>query len=64
VDGRRNDAALRRFGLASVVGSRDDLGAAIERALAASRRPDPRFAQLPSAASFVLATAQRARGGA
>jgi processive 1,2-diacylglycerol beta-glucosyltransferase len=61
---RRNDAALRRFGLATVVGSRGELGAAIERALAAARRPDPRFAQLPSAASFVLATAERRRGGA
>jgi processive 1,2-diacylglycerol beta-glucosyltransferase len=60
---RRNDAALRRFGLAGVVGSRGELGAAIERALGAARRPDPRFAQLPSAASFVLATAGLRRGG-
>jgi processive 1,2-diacylglycerol beta-glucosyltransferase len=60
---RRNDAALRRFGLASVVGSRGDLAQAIERALAGVRRPDPRFAHLPSAASLVLATAERRRGG-
>jgi processive 1,2-diacylglycerol beta-glucosyltransferase len=56
---RRNDAALRRFGLAAVVGSRGELGQAIERGLAGVRRPDPRFAQLPSAASLVLATAER-----
>jgi processive 1,2-diacylglycerol beta-glucosyltransferase len=58
---RRNDAALRRFGLAAVVGSRNELGEALERALDRVRRPDPRFAHLPSAASFVLATAQRRR---
>ena len=61
---RRNDAALRRFGLAAVVGSRSELGAALERALDRVRRPDPRFAELPSAASFVLAAAQRRRRGA
>jgi processive 1,2-diacylglycerol beta-glucosyltransferase len=60
---RRNDAALRRFGLATVVGSRAELGPAIERALERERRPDPRFADLPSAASFVLATANRHRTG-
>ena len=60
---RRNDAALRRFGLAAVVGSRSELGERpLERALDRVRRPDPRFAQLPSAASFVLATAERHRG--
>ncbi|MDP9256212.1 MAG: hypothetical protein M3Q31_06635 [Actinomycetota bacterium] len=58
---RRNDAALRRFGLAAVVGSRSELGDALERALDRVRRPDPRFANLPSAASFVLAAAQRHR---
>ena len=60
---RRNDAALRRFGLATVAGSRGELGPALERALERVRRPDPRFAHLPSAASFVLATAQRRRSG-
>ena len=58
---RRNDEALRRFGLAEVVDSRADLLGALERALARPRRPDPRFAQLPSAASLVLALAERAR---
>jgi processive 1,2-diacylglycerol beta-glucosyltransferase len=56
---RRNDAALRRFGLAAVVGSRRELGAVLQRSLAQPRRPDPRFAVLPSAASFVLAVADR-----
>ena len=37
--------------------------AELERALDRARRPDPRFADLPSAASFVLATAQRHRNG-
>jgi UDP-N-acetylglucosamine:LPS N-acetylglucosamine transferase len=59
---RRNDAALRRFGLAAVVGSRGDLGEALRRALDRVRRPDPRFADIPSAASLVLATARRYRG--
>lgn len=60
---RRNDAALRRFGLATVAGSRGELGEALARALDRPRRPDPRFAHLPSAASFVLATAERHRSG-
>jgi processive 1,2-diacylglycerol beta-glucosyltransferase len=54
---RVNDAALRHFGLAAVVDSRPELHAALQRALALPRRPDPRFAALPSAASFVLALA-------
>jgi UDP-N-acetylglucosamine:LPS N-acetylglucosamine transferase len=58
---RRNDAALRRFGLADVVASRGELRTALARAIARPRRPDPRFADLPSAASFVLALADRAR---
>jgi UDP-N-acetylglucosamine:LPS N-acetylglucosamine transferase len=58
---RRNDAALRRFGLADVVESRRELRTALARAIARPRRPDPRFADLPSAASFVLALADRAR---
>jgi UDP-N-acetylglucosamine:LPS N-acetylglucosamine transferase len=61
---RRNDAALRRFGLAAVVRSRSELAQALERALRQVRRPDPRFAHLPSAASVVLATAERHRGNA
>jgi UDP-N-acetylglucosamine:LPS N-acetylglucosamine transferase len=56
---RRNDAALRRFGLADVVANRRELRPTLERAIARRRRPDPRFADLPSAASFVLALADR-----
>jgi UDP-N-acetylglucosamine:LPS N-acetylglucosamine transferase len=52
---RRNDEAFRRFGLADVVAGRGELRQALQRAIARPRRPDPRFADLPSAASFVLA---------
>ena len=54
---RRNDAALRRFGLADVAAGKRDLRVAVARALARPRRIDPRFAELPSAASLVLAVA-------
>jgi UDP-N-acetylglucosamine:LPS N-acetylglucosamine transferase len=54
---RRNDAALRRYGLAAVVGSRRELRQALEAALSRPRRPDPRFGELSSAASHVLALA-------
>ena len=51
---RLNNRAFRRFGLADVVSSREELGAAIRRAFERGRgRPDD-FAALPSAASFVL----------
>ncbi len=55
---RKNDEALRQFGLAEVVETRAELRDALLRALDRSRRPDPRFAELPSAASFVLALAR------
>lgn len=58
---RRNDEALRRFGLAEVVETRPQLRSAMSRAFARTRRVDPRFASLPSAASFVLALADRSR---
>ena len=54
---RANNEAFRRFGLAQVAGSRAALGPALRRALAMPRRPDPRFSELPSAASRVLALA-------
>jgi UDP-N-acetylglucosamine:LPS N-acetylglucosamine transferase len=57
---RRNDEAFRRFGLADVVANRAELRQALQRAIARPRRPDPRFAELPSAASFVLALADGA----
>jgi hypothetical protein len=56
---RRNDAALRRFGLADVAAGKRDLRVAVARALVRPRRIDPRFAELPSAASLVLAVADR-----
>jgi UDP-N-acetylglucosamine:LPS N-acetylglucosamine transferase len=58
---RRNDEALRRFGLAEVVRTPMELAGALRRAVERPRRPDPRFAALPSAASFVLELADRAR---
>ena len=54
---RTNDRALRRFGLGDVVATPVELRGALARALARPRRPDPRFAELPSAASLVLALA-------
>ncbi len=57
---RQNDKALQRFGLADVVKTRPELLAALTRAIDRPRRPDPRFASLPSAASFVLALADAA----
>jgi len=52
---RVNNAAFRRFGLADVVDSRQELRAAIERALGNGRTSTSSFDRLPSAASFVLA---------
>ena len=51
---RVNNAAFKRFGLAEVAGSREELGDALVRALAASGKPDDSFARLPTAASAVL----------
>jgi processive 1,2-diacylglycerol beta-glucosyltransferase len=51
---RINNAAFRRFGLAEVAGSREQLGEALARALAVSGEPDESFARLPSAASAVI----------
>jgi UDP-N-acetylglucosamine:LPS N-acetylglucosamine transferase len=57
---RRNDEALRRFGLAEVAQTRRQLRSAIGGAIARPRRIDRRFASLPAAASFVLALADGA----
>jgi processive 1,2-diacylglycerol beta-glucosyltransferase len=57
---RRNDEALRRFGLAEVVQTRRQLRSAIGSAIERPRRIDRRFAALPAAASFVLALAEGA----
>jgi processive 1,2-diacylglycerol beta-glucosyltransferase len=51
---RVNNEAFARFGLAEVAGSREQLGDALIRALAASGAPDESFAELPTAASAVL----------
>jgi UDP-N-acetylglucosamine:LPS N-acetylglucosamine transferase len=54
---RLNNAAFRRFGLAEVAGTEDELASALRRALDEPRRPDLAYGALPSAASFVLAEA-------
>jgi processive 1,2-diacylglycerol beta-glucosyltransferase len=51
---RVNNEAYRRFGLAEVAGSRQELGEALVRAVAASGKPDETFDRLPTAASAVL----------
>jgi len=55
---RLNNEGYRRFDLADVVASRSELGRAIRAALARERMPLNGFAELPSAASFVLAAAR------
>jgi UDP-N-acetylglucosamine:LPS N-acetylglucosamine transferase len=52
---RANNKAFRRFGLAEVAADRVALAQALRRALASRRKPDRSFAELPSAASLVLA---------
>ena len=54
---RVNNEAYRRFGLAEVAGSREELEGALERVLASRPAPDESFASLPSAASLVLGLA-------
>jgi processive 1,2-diacylglycerol beta-glucosyltransferase len=51
---RVNNAAFRRFGLATVAGSRAELAPALRNALAGGRLPVDGFRDLPSAASVVL----------
>ncbi len=52
---RPNNKAFRDFGLADVATSHTDLVAALQRALSARKPQDLSFAELPSAASLVLA---------
>jgi processive 1,2-diacylglycerol beta-glucosyltransferase len=54
---RANNAAFRRFGLATVAGSRAELAPALRNALAGGRLPVGSFRGLPSAASVVLGAA-------
>ncbi len=56
---RVNNEAFARFGLAEVASSRAELGDAMRRALARRPQPDPFWAELPSAASAVLALTDR-----
>lgn len=60
---RVNNAAYRRFGLADVVSTRDELVPAIRRALSRGRTSVDGFLSLPSAASVVLAAAKGATAG-
>ena len=55
---RVNNAAYRRFGLAQVAATRDELLPAIRRALDRGRTSVDGFQSLPSAASVVLAAAR------
>jgi processive 1,2-diacylglycerol beta-glucosyltransferase len=57
---RDHDAAYRRFGLAQVARSPDELRASLARALAGGTVVPFDFASLPSAASAVLSLAERA----
>jgi processive 1,2-diacylglycerol beta-glucosyltransferase len=54
---RKHNDAFRRYGHAEVVESRRELRGALERALAGGRTETPGYADLSSASSFVLATA-------
>lgn len=54
---RVNNLAFERFGIAQVARDRSQLRAALERALAAPRRPFTAYRDLPSAAEEVLALA-------
>ena len=54
---RVNNEAFERFGLAEVAATRQELGEALVRALAASGEPDESFARLPTGASAVLGLA-------
>lgn len=51
---RMHNRAFRRFGIADVVTTKDELAGAITRAVASTRMPDTSFAQLPSAAGVVM----------
>jgi len=56
---RVSNRALERFGLAEVARSGDDLGPAIERALARGGEPNTEFARRPATASLILANTRR-----
>jgi UDP-N-acetylglucosamine:LPS N-acetylglucosamine transferase len=56
---RANNRAYTRFGLAEVATTRGELAATLRRALERRPAPDLSFAELPAAASVVLAEAAR-----
>jgi UDP-glucose 4-epimerase len=58
---RASNAALERFGLAQVATKVEELGPALEKALALSPEPDSSFARRPSTASLILNDERRAR---
>jgi UDP-N-acetylglucosamine:LPS N-acetylglucosamine transferase len=58
---RVNNRAFAHFGLAQVATTRAELGDALDRALAEPRAPDGSFAELPTAASYVLGAVPRWR---
>lgn len=58
---RASNTALKRFGLAQVVRSQQDLGPALTKALEHRPEPDTSFARRPSTASLILADERRAR---
>jgi processive 1,2-diacylglycerol beta-glucosyltransferase len=59
---RVNNAAFRRFGLADVVTTRQELQPAIRQALRRGKTSTSAFRELPSAASLILAAAQAREG--
>jgi processive 1,2-diacylglycerol beta-glucosyltransferase len=59
---RLNNKAFRRFGLADVATSQEELAQALRRALIGRKPQDLSFASLPSAASLVLACAGEQAG--
>jgi UDP-glucose 4-epimerase len=58
---RASNTALKRFGLAQVALSYDEIQPALERALARRPQPDNSFARRPSTASLILTDERRAR---
>lgn len=60
---RLHNAAFRRYGLAEVVTSKDELATALRRALQKRKPQDLSFSELPSAASVVLAFAREGANG-
>src|SRR5262245_18032173 len=60
---RMNNEAFRRFGLAAVAETPEELGSALSHALQARPLPDLAYAQRVSAASVVLAQARNRAGG-